>query len=140
MPTKTDYIPMLVAAGIAAMGFASGSETLYMKAGIAGIMIGLCIWAIMLMEERRSSGRRTSPPHSIIPDWISRVATPFLAAMILIMKFGACLGLVLAMYQRDVAAIIVCAAAVLVLGRIALSQIRESVDAVRALYKKKGYA
>ena len=140
MLAKTDYMPMLAAAGIAAMGFASGSETLYMKAGISGIMIGLCIWAILLMEKRRSSRRWTGPTGSIMPKWVSRVATPLLAAMILIVKFGACLGLVLALYQRDAVAIIVCAAAVLVLARVALSLIRESVEAVRALYNKKEYA
>ena len=44
MPARSDYIPMLVAAGIASMGLASGFEAEYMRAGITGLMLGLGVW------------------------------------------------------------------------------------------------
>ncbi len=61
-----------------------------------------------------------------------------MAAMVLIMQFGVCPGLALAMYERDAAPRIVCAAAVLVLGRVSMPLISESVRSVRAIRSGKG--
>ncbi len=74
MPARSDYIPMLVAAGIASMGFASGFEAEYMRAGITGLMLGLGVWAFMLAADRPSSGRRAGAARAPCP--IGRAACP----------------------------------------------------------------
>lgn len=66
------------------------------------------------------------------------MSAPVTAAMVLIMQFGVCLGLVLAVYERDTTPTVVCAAAVLVLGRVSVQLVSESVRSVRATYDRKG--
>lgn len=128
---------MLAAIGIAAMGLASGFGTTCMNIGITGIMLGLGVRATVLAEERRVSGLRTGPLQGIMLGRVSRASTLVLAAKVLVLQFGICRGLVLAAYQRDVVAIIVCAAAALVLGRVFVPRMSESVDAVRAMYDRR---
>ena len=58
MPAKSDYAPVLAAAGIASMGLASGFEAEYARTGITGIMLGFGRLAFMPAADRPPSGGR----------------------------------------------------------------------------------
>ena len=95
---------------------------------------------VMKRCRRRNAGCPGSGPgplQGIMLGRVSRASTLVLAAKVLVLQFGICRGLVLAAYQRDVVAIIVCAAAALVLGRVFVPRMSESVDAVRAMYDRR---
>lgn len=140
MPAKVHTIPLLAASGIAAMGIVSGVETLYMTVGLTGLMTGVAVWIILMMLDRTSARRRASVPRNPIPNWADRACVLVLTALFMILQVVVCMGLVLAMSEREAVSAVVCAAAALVLGRVSLRLVAESISSIRALIKRREYA
>ena len=135
MRTKADIVLLVLAVCVAVAGLVHGDDSDEGNIGLTGLVIGIVIWAAMLVDHDRSE---RTPGLPVTPfRWYAElmlVVNLILEFAILAILFGSILALVLVIVDGETLLAVVCSMAVLALARVAMPQTRACISSICVIY------